>query len=134
MGTKNNPGKFDCYAKAHPDEPMFTLLGRDPVAPVLVRMWITLRSRTADGEREREKLQEAHEVCRALEAWCRSIGREPISPGGIRLLQQDEELQRLRTFARACANQSNESGTRIAALYALSGDLGDIVKGMRGDL
>ncbi|HAW11807.1 MAG TPA: aspartate decarboxylase, partial [Chloroflexi bacterium] len=30
MGTKNNPGKFDCYDDAHPDEPMFVLLGRDP--------------------------------------------------------------------------------------------------------
>lgn len=39
MGTKNNPGKFDCYAKADPDEPMFILLGRDPLAPSLVLMW-----------------------------------------------------------------------------------------------
>lgn len=29
MGTKNNPGEFDCYANAAPDEPMFILLGRD---------------------------------------------------------------------------------------------------------
>ena len=29
MGTKNNPGKFDCYEHAKPDEPMFVLLGRD---------------------------------------------------------------------------------------------------------
>ena len=26
MGTKNNPGKFDCYANAKPDEPLFVLL------------------------------------------------------------------------------------------------------------
>ena len=32
MATKNNPGKFDCYTNAEPDEPMFILLGRDPVA------------------------------------------------------------------------------------------------------
>jgi len=30
MGTKNNPGKFDCYENALPDEPMFILLARDP--------------------------------------------------------------------------------------------------------
>lgn len=30
MGTKNNPGKFDCYNNALPDEPMFILLARDP--------------------------------------------------------------------------------------------------------
>ena len=134
MGTKNNPGKFDCYAKAHPDEPMFTLLDRDPVAGVLVRMWLTLRSRTADSQREHEKLREAQEVCGAMETWCRDVGREPLTIENVRLLKQDEELQRLRTFARACADKSKESGTRIAALYALSGELGDIVKGLRGEL
>lgn len=45
MGTKNNPGSFDCYANAEPDEPMFTLLARDPLAPGLVRIWAALRSR-----------------------------------------------------------------------------------------
>lgn len=44
MGTKNKPGKFDCYHSAEPDEPMFVLLGRDPLAPVLVRLWAALRS------------------------------------------------------------------------------------------
>lgn len=39
MGTKNNPGAFDCYDNAAPDEPMFILLARDPAAPALVRAW-----------------------------------------------------------------------------------------------
>lgn len=39
MGTKNNPGHFDCYASAEPDEPMFILLGRDSHAPAAVRRW-----------------------------------------------------------------------------------------------
>jgi hypothetical protein len=43
MGTKNNPGKFDCYDDAHPDEPMFVLLGRDPAAGSLVRLWARRR-------------------------------------------------------------------------------------------
>lgn len=42
MGTKNDPGKYDCHTKAHPDEPMFTLLGRDPTAYHLVRIWTAL--------------------------------------------------------------------------------------------
>lgn len=42
MGTKNNPGKFDCYDKAHDDEPIFVLLGRDPNAPLLIDMWAEL--------------------------------------------------------------------------------------------
>lgn len=37
MGTKNNPGEFDCYANAEPDEPI--LLGRDPHGHAAVRKW-----------------------------------------------------------------------------------------------
>lgn len=43
MGTKNNPGNFDCYTNAEPDEPMFILLGRDPLAPALVKIWAAMR-------------------------------------------------------------------------------------------
>lgn len=43
MGTKNNPGKFDCYANADPDEPMFVLLGRDRLAGHLVSIWSKIR-------------------------------------------------------------------------------------------
>lgn len=57
MGTKNNPGKFDCYANAEPDEPMFVLLGRDKHAPLLVGLWAELRE--MDGE-DSAKLTEAY--------------------------------------------------------------------------
>lgn len=45
MGTKNNPGVFDCHAKAEDDEPLFTLLGRDPLGHALVELWAHLRAR-----------------------------------------------------------------------------------------
>lgn len=44
MGTKNNPGNFDCYHNAEPDEPMFVLLARDPLAPFLTSIWAKVRS------------------------------------------------------------------------------------------
>lgn len=44
MGTKNNPGEFDCYENAEPNEPMFVLLARDPLAPLLVELWATVRA------------------------------------------------------------------------------------------
>jgi hypothetical protein len=44
MGSKINPGKFDCYEKALPDEPMMVLLGRDPLAPYLTQIWAMLRT------------------------------------------------------------------------------------------
>lgn len=43
MGTKLNPGKFDCYEAAAPDEPMFVLLARDRLAPGLVAAWAAVR-------------------------------------------------------------------------------------------
>lgn len=52
MGTKINPGAFDCEGKALPDEPKFTLLARDPHAPQLVRDWAQRREGTIDA-RER---------------------------------------------------------------------------------
>ena len=48
MGTKLNPGKYDCIGFAEPDEPMFTLLARDPIAPHLIRLWRYLRAGKAD--------------------------------------------------------------------------------------
>jgi hypothetical protein len=43
MGTKAEPGTFDCYEAAEEDEPMFVLLARDPDAPAVVRQWTANR-------------------------------------------------------------------------------------------
>lgn len=63
MGTKNNPGAFDCYAKAEPDEPMFILLGRDKHAPLLVKLWASMRE--LDGE-DMAKVEEAYQCAIAM--------------------------------------------------------------------
>lgn len=52
MGTKSNPGKFDCYAKAKLNEELFTLLERDEHMPHLVRYWAWLKA--GNGERWHE--------------------------------------------------------------------------------
>jgi hypothetical protein len=39
MATKRNPGQYDAYAAAEPDEPIFTLRANDPTAPAMVRGW-----------------------------------------------------------------------------------------------
>lgn len=52
MGTKENPGNFDCYENALPDEPMFVLLARDPDFARLIRLWAEKRrDDIAAGER-----------------------------------------------------------------------------------
>ena len=69
MGTKLEPGRFDCYDKAEDDEPMFVLLARDPVAPVLVRMWCELRSLL--DLNDVEKFEEARACSFNMETWAR---------------------------------------------------------------
>lgn len=73
MGTKNNPGKFDCTAAALPDEPMFTLLARDPSAPDLVDEWAVRRlADIMSGERPEEdmpKVREAHRCAANMRSW-----------------------------------------------------------------
>lgn len=78
MGTKNNPGRFDCYANAEPDEPMFVLLGRDPHGHAAVRKWADDREQMIRaGLKPAEDIHmvfEARECADAMEAYC--IARE----------------------------------------------------------
>jgi hypothetical protein len=60
MSTKLNPGKFDCYAAAEPDEPMFIFLARDERAPKLIRRWV--RKRGKDDAKAKEALACANEM------------------------------------------------------------------------
>lgn len=78
MGTKNKPGEFDCYENAHPDEPMFILLARDPLAPDLVRRWAdeyedykaeTVERLSPQWERVRAKAAEARACADAMREW-----------------------------------------------------------------
>lgn len=73
MGTKNSPGKYDCYQNALPDEPMFVLLARDPSAPKLVSAWATIREQAIeDGARpktDRALVEEADLCANAMEEW-----------------------------------------------------------------
>lgn len=75
MGTKSNPGKFDCYEKAEPDEPRFTLLARDRHAPVLVALWAALRE--AEFE-DTEVVAEALNCVDDMTRWALAHGREPV--------------------------------------------------------
>lgn len=72
MATKNEPGAFDCYARAAPNEPMFVLLARDASAPARVRDWAHAREDeimkglrpSADMEQVREARQVAADMMR----------------------------------------------------------------------
>ncbi len=81
MGTKNNPGAFDAYEKAEPDEPMFTLLARDPLAPDIVRQWADAygaRCGIDPPAKQNQKINEAYQCADAMEKWLRENPREDV--------------------------------------------------------
>lgn len=73
MGTKKEPGKFDCYEKAKDDEPMFTLLARDPMFAYLVNLWAENREKeVVCGERpnaDMELVGEARQAASRGQEW-----------------------------------------------------------------
>lgn len=75
MGTKNKPGEYDCYANAEPDEPMFVLLARDELAPLVVRQWASLYASRIDArddpptDKQRRKHREALNLADQMERW-----------------------------------------------------------------
>ncbi len=75
MSTKRNPGQFDCYANALPDEPMFVLLARDPTFSYLVDLWAALRldaiKRGNRPESDKQMVAEAEECACAGSKWRR---------------------------------------------------------------
>lgn len=74
MSTKNNPGRFDCYSKAAPDEPMFVLLGRDPIASLVVTFWVKMRLLIGAERITDDKLVEASKCAREMESWAVAHG------------------------------------------------------------
>ena len=80
MGTKDNPGKFDCYANAEPDEPMFILLARDMSAPAIVEKWAEFRRGLIlideKPQSDMEMVTDALECAEKMRAWrARKTGR-----------------------------------------------------------
>lgn len=79
MGTKNNPGAFDAYEAALPDEPIFTLLGRDASAPETIRYWAAHREENlrlftgsmngAEFFHELDQIAEARQCADAMDAY-----------------------------------------------------------------
>ena len=108
MATKNNPGAFDCYYNAHPDEPMFVLLGRDRHAAGLVRLWALLRHREWErgGNVDCDKIEEALKCADAMDAWVQSLGKNPVENDAVFdplfLAATDDMTEHPEGFDRTC--------------------------------
>lgn len=69
MATKNNPGEFDCYENAGPDEPLFVLLARDETAPATIRHWVSRRLVGENNLVDDPQIVEALQCADSMEAW-----------------------------------------------------------------
>jgi hypothetical protein len=107
MGSKNNPGKFDCYKAAHPDEPMFVLLGRDQDAPGLVRFWAAWREERGE---DAAKVAEARQCADAMKEW-RAALKELRAVAEIERLDRTKEILEEIRFERE--RQKSEEGCSI---------------------
>jgi hypothetical protein len=113
MATKNNPGQFDCYMNAEPDEPMFVLLGRDRHAPTLVWLWTVLRE--LDKE-DPAKIKESRECAVSMIEYAHTRGRKAVGLGqGV--LAGVLELIRASNFAAKAALNSPSDLDAVRAFF-----------------
>jgi hypothetical protein len=68
METKANPNPNGCLARSMPDEPRFTLLGRDLEAPKAIRQWTLLRIE-AGQQADDPQILEALADAASFERW-----------------------------------------------------------------
>lgn len=85
MGTKKDPGAFDCYNKAMTDEPRFTLIARDPQFAELITAWADRREREvscgARPQADLEMVSEARKCADDGARWRRAANEKWRKPG-----------------------------------------------------
>ncbi len=118
MATKNNPGAFDCYANAHPDEPMFVLLARDKHAPCLIWLWATLRE--LDHE-DPVKVAEARACVDAMLEWQANNGRDSVGLGQAGLAAMFELIRSANWGLKEAKNVP--TGDDVARLFLSQADV-----------
>jgi len=125
MGTKNNPGEYDCHSRAEPDEPYFTLLGRDPVASIVVDYWAFLRE--TEGKIEGAKLVEARRCAKAMSDWAVAKGKadrikhiEDLIPNRLQAIL--EENERLRTENKRLVAENTKATEMLSSIRKVVGE------------
>lgn len=81
MGTKKNPGKFDCYKEAADDEPLFIIRGSDSTAGALIVLWRALKKQLREDGKStisNDRLEEALALRDEMDAYARSRGKSMV--------------------------------------------------------
>jgi hypothetical protein len=105
MATKNNPGPFDCYAAAEPDEPIFVLLGRDRHAPALLWLWCVLREM---DQEDPAKITEARECAVSMIEWAATHGKKSVGLGQAALAGVFELIRMANYRAEHAGNEMSD--------------------------
>jgi hypothetical protein len=108
--TNNNHDQdpLDCYHRAEPGEPTFTLLGRDKHAPILVWLWALLRQ--MDGEKP-ERVHDARERAMAMLGYLVGRGRRAVGIGQAAMAAVTELVN-----CAGCANLVEDESDSQAAI------------------
>lgn len=82
MSTKINPGAFRCFEAALPDEPIFTILARDPAGPATLRFWADARKQLGkvDTPDDLDRIADARRDAGEMERW-RTANLDPFGDG-----------------------------------------------------
>jgi len=72
--------KMGCMAKAFDDEPTFVLLGRDIVAPAIVREWCRLRCLHGKNHAQDAQITEALKLAEMMETEQAEWSKEAHAP------------------------------------------------------
>ena len=123
MGTKQAPSQFDCYDKAEPDEPMFILLARDPLAAKLVKEWARLRAQQTGLT---PKVIEAHKCAEDMNRW-----REAqciLPPTDKPLLPNHEDTHLLNQLQQHLNQARSGNLASLAILRKVADERPDIIE------
>jgi hypothetical protein len=108
MGTKTNPGRYECLAKAEPDEPVFVLRAKDPNAVPLVWLWATMAE--MQSAHEPEKVAEARQLMMHMVDWAASRG---IRPHGLGVVTLSAVMEMVRAANTAVAKLRSDPPKNI---------------------
>lgn len=124
MGLKADELQHGCFARAEADEPMFVLLSRDRLAPLLVRAWAGLRTLQIwiglKPASDYVKVDEARQLAARMTQW-RAVDR--FAPATVRLARLQhaesetfETFEALETLYVSAASRSSASAVMSDAL------------------
>jgi hypothetical protein len=116
MGTKLNPGKYDCYEKAELDEPLFVLRAKDPNAASLVWLWATM-AEMQDGQ-EMEKVHEARKLMLSMVEWAHAKGIRVNGLGVAALSAVVEMIRAANSAVKKLRADAGEAGPTMEATTA----------------